>query len=233
MSPFEFQPLADLDDAARATRGDDRLSLASMDGAEIPGGVLRVLLGPRIVGKRYFRLQRDDGRHRERFIEALYNDGPYPGHNWVEIYDLELPPPLRGLEHFAPELEPYLRPVADAIPAGGHLMAEYEKPDWHSTQRGLLAGIPPVATPLGALLFALGVGDSFKDWYFPEGGMEGSRKLQGNRAYSADQRVQMHRKRAGELRRFLDAPAHAPVDIDQRARDTAEVILERLDISTT
>jgi hypothetical protein len=228
MTSFVFTPLAELDAVARGAKGADRLSLARIDGAPIPGGTLRVLLGPKSVGKRYFRLQRDDGARQERFVEALYNDGPYPGHNWVEVYDLELPAPIRGREHFAAALEPYLRPVADAIPAGGHLMAEYEKPDWSTTQRGLLAGIPPIATPLGALLFSLGVGDSFKDWYFPEGGMEGSRKLQGNKAYTVDQRVEMHRQRAEELRQFLRSAARGPRNIERPAREIAAATLEGL-----
>jgi hypothetical protein len=225
---FSFVPFADLDAAARAPRGEDRLSIAAIDGAQIPGGHLRVLLGPRVVGKRYFRIHLDDGQAQARFVEALYNDGPYPGQNWVEIFDMELPAPLRGKHHFAPDLEPYLHPVAAAIPPGGHLMAEYEKLDWHTTQRGLLAGIPPLATPLGALLFELGVGDSFKDWYFPEGGMEGTRKLQGNRAYTGEQRAEMHAKRATELRHFLEGPAHGPAEIDRRAREDAARVLARL-----
>ena len=228
MSSFQFQPLAELSAAERAGRGPGRLSLAAFDGAEVPGGHLRVLLGPKIVGKRYFRLQLDGGAGPRRFIEALYNDGPYPGQNWVEIYDLDRPAALADQEHFAPGLLPYLRPVADAIPPGGHLMAEYEKLDWHTTQRGLLAGIPPVATPLGALLFDLGVGDSFKDWYFPEGGMEGNRKLQGNRAFTDAQRAEMRVKRAEELRMFLTAPRHAPAEIDARAREDAARILDAL-----
>ena len=187
-----------------------------------------MLLGPKIVGKRYFRVQIAGEGGAQRFIEALYNDGPYPGHNWVEIYDLDRPPALRAEPSLGPALVPYLRPVADAIPPGGHLMAEYEKPDWHTTQRGLLAGIPPLATPLGALLFDVGVGDSFKDWYFPEGGMEGNRKLQGNRAYTADQRVEMRERRAAELRGFLAGPRHAPEEIDGRARQDAARILEAL-----
>ncbi|MFN2466339.1 MAG: DUF1122 family protein [Candidatus Dormibacteria bacterium] len=194
----------------------------------MPGGRLRVLLGPRIVGKRYFRIQLDDGRAPVRFVEALYNDGPYPGQNWVEIFDMDRPEALLGEDGFASRLAPYLQPVADAIPAGGHLMAEYEKPDWHTTQVGLLAGIPPIATPLGALLFDLGVGDSFKDWYFPEGGMEGNRKLQGNKAYSPDQRLEMHARRGAELERFLGAPQHALPMIDAQARQTAERILNAL-----
>ena len=228
MSPFEFVPLAAIPATVRVGRGEGRLNLAAIDGAAVPGGRLRVLLGPRIVGKRYFRLQLDGDDGPRRFVEALYNDGLYPGQNWIEIYDMERPAPLAGEEHFAPALAPYLRPVADAIPAGGHLMAEYEKLDWHTTQRGLLAGIPPVATPLGALLFDLGVGDSFKDWYFPEGGMEGNRKLQGNRAYTDEQRAEMASKRATEVIEFLAGPQRAPAEIDARAREDAARVLESL-----
>ncbi|MFN2462572.1 MAG: DUF1122 family protein [Candidatus Dormibacteria bacterium] len=228
MSPFAFQALAEAPEADRAGRGPGRLRLSAMDGAVVPGGRLRVSLGPKIVGKRYFRLALEvDGRSL-RFVEALFNDGPYPGQNWVEIYDLERPPALEGEEHFAELLKPYLKPVADAIPAGGHLMAEYEKLDWHTTQRGLLAGIPPIATPLGGLLFDLGVGDSFKDWYFPEGGMEGNRKLQGNRAYTDEQRVEMRTRRSAELVAFLEGPRHATEEIDARARLDGKRLLESL-----
>ncbi|HEY8741224.1 MAG TPA: DUF1122 family protein [Candidatus Dormibacteraeota bacterium] len=204
------------------------MALARIDGAEVPGGRLRVLLGPRIVGKRYFRLQLDAGGTPRRFVEALYNDGLYPGQNWVEIYDMEVPEAISAGPDFASALAPYLRPVADAIPRGGHLMAEYEKPDWHTTQVGLLAGIPPLATPLGALLFDVGCGDSFKDWYFPEGGMEGNRKLQGNKAYTQEQRREMREKRTDELQRFLASPQHAHPEIDRRARLNAETILATL-----
>ncbi|GAC1332542.1 MAG: hypothetical protein NVSMB17_11760 [Candidatus Dormibacteria bacterium] len=228
MSRFEFVPLADASPAEREGRGDGRLTLTAIDGAEVPGGRLRVLLGPKIVGKRYFRVLLDINGGPHRFVEALFNDGPYPGQNWVEIFDLDRPAGLGDDADLAAGLVPYLRPVADAIPPGGHLMAEYEKPDWHTTQRGLLAGIPPLATPLGTLLFDLGVGDSFKDWYFPEGGMEGNRKLQGNRAYTTAQQLEMRGLRAGELRAFLAGPRRAPEIIDAPARRDASRILAAL-----
>jgi hypothetical protein len=199
-----------------------------VDRAKVPGGRLRVLLGPKTVGKRYFRLQLDGEGGPRRFVEALYNDGPYPGQNWAEIYDLDLPESLHGNDQFALALAPYLQPVADAIPPGGHLMAEYEKLDWHTTQVGLLAGIPPIATPMGVLLFELGCGDSFKDWYFPEGGMEGNRKLQGNKAYSAGQRREMRARRAEELERFLASPPRGAKEIEDRARRDGRRVLEEL-----
>jgi hypothetical protein len=156
--------------------------LAPADGAAVPGGALEIWLGPKKVGGRYFRGDITVGESARRFLQGLYNKGPYPGMNWIEIFDVDLPEELAGASDWESRLAGYLRPLADAIPAGGHLMIEYEKPMWRSTFSGLLAGVPPGETPLGRLLSEVGCGSSFKDWYFPEGGQEGGRKLQGNKA---------------------------------------------------
>jgi hypothetical protein len=227
---FDFQPLAE----ALATAGaavEGRLSLAAADGAAVPGGTLRVHLGPRIIGGRYFRafIEADGGVGERRFLQGLYNDGPYPGQNWIEVFDVDLPEGIDAGTDFEAALQPHLQPLAAVIPEGGHMMVEYEKPLWAETQLGLLDGIPPIATPLGALLFRLGTGDSFKDWYFPEGGQEGGRKLQGNRAYTDDQRSEMHSKRAAELHSFLERPTTRNPDRDARARRTAEGLLKELE----
>ena len=107
-------------------------------------------------------------------------------------------------------------------------MVEYESKLWRTTQLGLLAGIPPLATPLGALLFDIGCGNSFKDWYFPEGGQEGGRKLQGNKALDASHAREAAQKRAAELQEFLDGPPRGNAEIDARARHDAERILREL-----
>jgi hypothetical protein len=224
---FEFQPLAE---AGGVTSREGRFSLAGVDGATVPGGVLRVWLGPRKVGGRYFRLLVDPGGGVApwRLAQGLYNDGPYPGQNWAEIFDLDPPAELDLTADWEPGLAPYLRPLAEAVPAGGHLMIEYERPHFRTTQVGLLGGVPPIATPLGLLLHEVGSGDSFKDWYFPEGGQEGGRKLQGNKAYSEEQAQEMAAKRAGELRRYLASPARGEVRIEARARRDAAALLEAL-----
>jgi hypothetical protein len=211
-------------------RGEGRLLLAGVDGAEVPGGRLQVYLGPRRIGGRYARVDLELEGGSRRFLHALFNDGPYPGQNWVEVFDLELPLAIQGKDAWERELAPYLRPVAVAIPPGGHLMVEYEKELWRTTQTGLLAGIPPLATPLGALLFEVGCGDSFKDWYFPEGGQEGGRKLQGNKAPSAEEALEMAKKRAAELRSFLAALPRGDPATDARARQDATRILEALPV---
>ena len=67
--------------------------------------------------------------------------------------------------------------LADLIPPSGHMMVEYESPEQQATARSLASGIPPVATPLGYMLFSIGCGVGFRDWYITEGVSEGPRKL--------------------------------------------------------
>ena len=56
-------------------------------------------------------------------------------------------------------------------------MAEYDSEARRVTAQALAARVPPLATPLGALMTAVGCGDAFKVWYISEGGREGPRKL--------------------------------------------------------
>ena len=214
---------------AEKAKGEGRLLLPAVDGAEVPGGRLQVHLGPKKIGGQYARIDVERDGRTQRFLQALFNDGPYPGQNWIEVFDLDLPVGIDPAGAWERELVPYLKPLGDAIPPGGHLTVEYEKAPWRSTQNGLLAGIPPLATPLGALLFDAGSGDSFKDWYFPEGGQEGGRKLQGNKAYTDEQAAEMAAKRAAELEAFLAGPSRGSPEMDARAREDATRILAALE----
>jgi hypothetical protein len=215
---YEFRPLS----AAEQTPVANALRSAQF--AVTPAGILELSMGPRVVGGQYFRAQLV-GRD---FVEGLANAGPYPGQRWIEIFDLDLPPAIASVAESAVELAPFLRPLTRTVPPGGHLMIEYEKPLWRTTQLGLLAGVPPLATPMGELLFELGTGDSFKDWYFPEGGQEGGRKLQGNRAADEAQRLEFRRRRAAELVSFLATAPRADPAIDQAARKAAVRLVDTL-----
>lgn len=226
MTPFEFSRI----DPASEPRAEGRLDIAPVDGAEVPGGRLELELGPRKIGGRYMRVFVCADDTRMRFVEALFNDGHYPGQNWIEVIDLDLPPGVDHQPGWEPRLVPYLAPMAAVIPCGGHLMVEYEKTMWSETQLGLLAGIPPLATPMGALLHRLGCGDSYKDWYFPEGGQEGGRKLQGNKAFTDQQAIEMAARRAREMETFLASPPRGSREMDARARDTATAILAELKV---
>ena len=163
--------------------------LAPLDGADLGGGVaLDVRLGPRsAVGSTYFRcyLATPDGRTTAPVVFGLQNSGPYPGFNWVEVLDYfpSLPLDSGGTFEVTAEVERALfERLASVVPPGGHFMAEYDSGARRLTARALAARVPPVATPLGALLFEVGCGVAFRDWYIAEGGREGPRKLQGFRA---------------------------------------------------
>jgi hypothetical protein len=97
--------------------------------------------------------------------------------------------------------------LGDAIPPGGHLMVSYEgdHPVHRETLLSLGLGVPPAATPLGVLLFCGGF-TLVKDWYLAEGGMEGPRKLWGEKAPDPEwERIFLDRTRR-QLREFASRP---------------------------
>jgi len=73
--------------------------------------------------------------------------------------------------------------MGELVPPGGSMMVIYGAevyPLHRETEQGLKIGFPPQATPLGYYLWTNGF-RWFKDWYFPEGWMEGGMKLQATR----------------------------------------------------
>jgi hypothetical protein len=138
--------------------------LARLEGAEVGEDVrLRVLLGPRNhVGSTYFRVHlvtEAFGPVVEPLIFGLQNSGPYPGYNWLEVIEWRDVLPLsdgRSVE-VPPAIERRVfQQLGTLVPPGGHLMAEYDSPSRVITARALYMKVPPIATPLGALLAAPG-----------------------------------------------------------------------------
>jgi hypothetical protein len=93
------------------------------------------------------------------------------------------------------------------IPPGGHLMVSYEGSDdiHRDTLRGLYAGIPPAATPLGFLIFNSGF-QYIKDWYLAEGGHEGPRKLWGEKSPDREWENIYFKKTEEAVEKFLKGP---------------------------
>ena len=124
-----------------------------------------------------------------------------------------------GDEGFAAELVAHL---ADLLPPGGYLMVGYGGDE---TERGLKRRFPPVVTPLGKALLDAGC-TWFKDWYYPEGWLEGGFKLQGNKPVSEETR----RERLAELRADVEAwlaeTAGEENELVERARGRAHAVLE-------
>jgi hypothetical protein len=118
--------------------------------------------------------------------------------------------------------------IGALIPAGGHLMIEYESPAQNQTHRELLLRVPPAATHLGAIMFAAGFRGHFKDWYISEGGHEGPRKLQANKSPNAEAASAAMRANLEELEQFIGRPLPENADdaaIITRAKTRARSIL--------
>jgi hypothetical protein len=126
-------------------------------------------------------------------------------------------PPQDGLRPWADLVvtdADVLGAVAHLLGAGAALMVAYDAGD--ETERALRRGAPPVATPLGLALLDAGC-RWFKDWYFAEGGREGSAKLQGSMPLDEPHRRRAEQRLQDELQAFLARPgAHA--DDRHRAR---------------
>lgn len=108
--------------------------------------------------------------------KAFYFQGRGPYLPWLEIdYD----PWLRseGIE------VPFFTLVYNFLSPGSKLFVTYLKDK--ETREMLYKGCSPADTPLGFSLLRAGF-TWFKDWYFPEGGNEGSPKLQANKPISKE-----------------------------------------------
>lgn len=75
-------------------------------------------------------------------------------------------------------------------------------PFFRETETGLRRGFPPPLTPLGAALWRCGF-RWFKDWYFPEGWLEGSMKLQATLPLDAGSAEERKKEMEQEVERFV------------------------------
>ena len=206
--------------------------LLRLEGRRLARGRLRLLPGPTSrFGALYFslHLECNECRSREPVLAGLYHSGPYPSYNWIEVAQvndhltLEARCVEPGTVVGAASLRRLMALLGELIPPGGHLMLEYESPRWASTARALNLGTPPAATELGELLRAAGCAASIRNWYIPEGGREGPRKLQGFKPLDEGRARSARGARDRELRDFLAslAPRAQPdalADARRRAR---------------
>lgn len=124
-----------------------------------------------------------------------------------------------------------LRALGATIPPGGRMWLAYERYGEEGasiieTREGSRARVPPLATPLGFLLWAADCWLGVRDWHFPEGGREGPRKLQGNKALHREHARQRAREARDELNAFLKQPTQN--ELERRAQRRARKILGAL-----
>jgi len=206
--------------------------LGSLQGKALGTYKLVVLLGPKNkFGASYFQVfvQNASGEvSHQPAVMGLHNQGKYPSYNWIEIISFSSPLGFASGklgDELAQQLFQYL---ADLLPPGGHMMVEYDSPEQQDTARSLALGIPPAATPLGYMLFSVGCGAGFKDWYFAEGAIEGPRKLQGYKALNSQQAQIKTREIVQELNAFLDRlPSGTGSELERAARDRALALVNK------
>ncbi len=147
---------------------------------------------------------------------------------WVELFDIYgyLHMGETDVEYFNSELEQgILRFFADMLGPGENLFVEYYRDQ--ETRRQLQAGVPAPATRLGALLYERGF-TWFKDWYFPEGFLEGEQKLQGEKPLNTEEKNRQNTRLFRELDTFIDRrELHHTVGPLQRAYDRAGKIISK------
>ncbi len=122
--------------------------------------------------------------------------------------------------------------LGSMIPPGGSLMVIYgaePHPLARETERGLKRDFPPMVTPLGYYLWKAGF-RWFKDWYFPEGWLEGAMKLQATRPLDDVIRARRESEAQRALEGFIAERGErgAPDPDEARAVSRAEEILSEL-----
>lgn len=218
----------------------DRIPLADVDGRRL-GRFTLVLCdvkGLRRSGWREFslRLKDDQGTLlRQPVIGGIFSKGGKDGVRgwldidyWEEIAFGDGEPDGSRLSLRTERLDRELfRLLGEAIPPGGHLMVSYEGDQevHRETLLSLAQGVPPAATPLGSLIFFGGF-RYVKDWYLAEGGMEGPRKLWGEKAPDAAWERAFGQKTRKQLLPFLDGgPSTERGNLLDAGRRRAEELL--------
>jgi hypothetical protein len=178
----------------------------------LPGSVCRLETAPRAYPEQiYFELWPQlEGLARHPIVAGVYSLGrPSQGIvGWLDIDFCDTVALDNGQQFALGEAQTrrLFQALGRLVPPNGKLMVAYEMYAYEGeihrqTQRELALGVPPLATPIGALLFSAGCWLNIRDWYIPEGGREGPRKLQGNRPLNA----QHLQRRLAEASDLLDA----------------------------
>jgi hypothetical protein len=222
---------------------NDPHPLATIGSQPLAGREVGVLLGPKNrFGAEYFQVfvaDEDPDSVVRQAIVGLHSAGHHAAHNWVEIICFGDDVIHASSEGDGDQVRDgtclnLLQRVADAIPAGGHLMVEYDSPGQRETARALALGVPPAATQLGFLMYLVGCGATFRDWYFAEGGSEGPRKLQGSKPLNREHADRASRELAHTLVEFLESPVDPEkMDMQRLARKRAILILNTVQVKET
>ncbi len=125
---------------------------------------------------------------------------------WIEItypYSLKMNKNQMVFSFFNSKIEKKIIGLCcQHLPSAGKIFVSYDQD--METAKGLMLNIPPPLTRLGFLLLAGGC-TWFKDWYFPEGGMEGGQKLQGEKPLDQKNKERQMQEMRKQIMSYIDS----------------------------
>lgn len=147
----------------------------------------------------------NDG-HETHLLYAKVFTGRRPHYRpWIELFGINKSITLGDdtVQYLGSKLEhAVLSAFAATLTAGENMFVDYQRDN--ETKKQLADGFPVVTSRLGTILFELGF-TWFKDWYFPEGYMEGDQKLQAEKPLDGDSRNRYLKEICASVESFLDS----------------------------
>jgi hypothetical protein len=209
--------------------------MAPIDGAAVGEEVsIHLDVGARTAaGHRRFRVWLEAAEHGRSLMPVIEGQHPGGGESprWLEVtrYEHQVQMSAGTVVEVPAEIDRRIvQQLGSLVPPGGHLLIEYDSPGRRMTARALLAGVPAVATPLGAALFEAGCGVVVRDWSDALGGRAGPRRLQGTRALHPAHAEERARELLPVLRRFLAESGDLEWDVQAATRAVAQEIAATL-----
>ena len=173
----------------------------------------------------------NEGEEHYLLYMKIFKGRPPAYRPWVEVFSINNDLRIRGKPHtyFDSLLEDtVLRLCTGNMAGGARLFVEYFNDI--ETRSQLQRGFPPVLSRLGYKMFGLGF-TWFKDWYFPEGFLEGNQKLQGEIALDDERRRKHLQATRKEAERFTQAYAAREIKDEylRRALDRHDSVIPLID----
>jgi len=160
------------------------------------------------------------------FVKVFYGRGFY--RRWVEVFNVMSSARAGGfsVRFYESEVEDWILDAASRwLGPGEVLYVEYVGDD--ETRKQLERGYPVPASRLGFKMLVRGF-TWFKDWYYPEGFMEGNPKIQGVKPLNEEHRRRNLEEIRAEVESFIaSVESRRPIDeVEEKAYMRAKKVLE-------
>jgi len=154
----------------------------------------------------------------------VFNGRPPFYRRWIELFHILPEVTIKDLRYVflnSPQERELIKCLSSQLSDGEKIFIEYIYD--YETYKALEVGVPTPLTRLGYMLFENGF-TWFKNWYFAEGFMEGSPKIQGEKSLDENYRARQLQEICEEVESFLKT---AEGYLEPEARDYFARAVER------